>query len=186
MKTLCFVLMMIFIVNCSGKIDANIPKPAPAKAEEKLSVDVFSLTYHKVIGNCESLPIAHRQLVFTYIPLKKINDDIFVGSLELILDEASKSYQALYKEFPGAANTDTSLFQTTLTGTFQVVKAATASENDKLILENLGVVTPAISGNKINFFISLESDINKEIVQNEVLGQVRLGTTALITDSCLL
>lgn len=186
MKTKCFIFALLFLLsNCSSKIEANIPRPVAVKQEEKLSIDVFSLTFHKQLGSCTSLPITHRMLVFSYIPLTPSGDDHYAGTMEILLDDQAGTYEALYREFPGTANVDQTPFQTTLNGTFEVVKAITPTANDKMFLQNLGVVTPAIKGNKVNFFITLNGDINRVVTQNEVLGSVYFKSTSLITDNCL-
>ncbi|AUN99810.1 hypothetical protein C0V70_17205 [Bacteriovorax stolpii] len=186
MKHILWVLLLVLVSSCAGKIESNIPKPGAIKQEEALKVDVFSLTYHKQLGSCTSLPISHRVLSFNFIPLAMSGDDIFVGVLEVLLDEQTKTYQAIYKEYPGAANTDQNVFAMNLNGTFEVIKAQDNNSNDKLILGNLGEVNPTLKSDRVRFLLKLDSDLNREVTQAEVLGYVQQKGTELVDDNCLL
>ncbi len=187
MRNFILISLMLLLVNCAGKIEANIPKSSNTTTkEESLKIDVFSLTYHKQLGSCDSLPIRHRLLMFSYIPLTPNGSDYFAGNLEILLNEATGTYEALYKEYPGTGNADQTVFQTSLSGSFEVVKATGSATNDKMILQNIGVVTPAISGNKISFILAFDGDINKVMLQSEVLGATFFKGTSMVTDNCLL
>lgn len=183
MKHLFFVSSLFLLTACSGEIKSSIPL---AKKEESLKIDVFSLTYHTQIGSCASMPVKHRTLVFNPVYLAANGTDVFVGSLDVLLDEQTKTYQALYREFPGAENPDQSVFETSMSGSFEVVKATNTSANDKMILQNLGEINPTITSNKVNFTISMDGDINRVMTQSQVQGGVRMSGTPLIDDNCLL
>lgn len=181
-----FISMTLFLAGCGGTINSNLLNGIPGRQQETLKVDVFSLTFHKQMGSCAALPITHRMLTFAPVYLAPAVDDIFIGTIEVLLDEASKTYKARYREFPGDANADQTIFETALTGNFEVVKASSATENDTLILENLGVVTATVNGNKIGFILKFEADINRVMTENETPGRVIFSPTPLIADNCLL
>ncbi|MDD4976141.1 MAG: hypothetical protein PHY93_17425 [Bacteriovorax sp.] len=182
-KNLLFFILL-FPVLISGCGQKALSKYLNAPATETIKIDVFSLTLHKQLGSCNLLPILHRVLVFSYVPLEKNGTDLFIGQLEILLDDSTGTYHANYREFPGTANTDQSQFQVTRYGNFEIIKAATSSANDKLILENLGVINPIILGTGVRFLLKFDADINRVIVLNEVLGSVRLKGTSLVNDNC--
>jgi len=186
MKVFCFISMMMLFASCGGTINSNLLDKIPGKQQETLSVDVFSLTFHKQMGSCSSLPITHRMLTFAPFYLSPNGDDYFTGVMEVLLDEATKTYKARYREFPNLDNIDQTVFETTLTGDFEVLKASSNMANDKLILENLGVVTATIQNNKISFIIKLDGDINRALRDDEASGRVIFTSTPFIADNCLL
>lgn len=185
MNLLFSLLLLSLITSCSGKIEANIPRPSRVKKEETLKIDVFSLAYHKQLGSCASLPISHRLLSFNFIPLANSGDDFFVGILEVLLNEETKTYQAHYREYPGANNIDQSVFTLNLNGSFEVIKSQDSGTNDKLILGNLGEVNPTLKSDRVRFLLKLDADLNREVTQSEVLGYVQQKGTPMVDDNCL-
>lgn len=186
MKTFCFISMMMLLAGCGGTINSNLLDKIPGKQQEKLTIDVFSLTFHKQMGSCAALPITHRMLTFAPVLLSPNGDDYFIGTLDILLDEASKTYKARYREFPSQNNIDQTVFETALTGDFEVVKATSSTDNDELILKDLGVVSATVNSNKVGFIIKLDGDINRVVVEDETIGRVIFSPTPLIADNCLL
>lgn len=184
MKAIFFVLMSVLFVSCGGSVGGKFTTNTIQKVEN-VKVDVFSLTFHKQLGSCTSLPISHRMLLFSGFVVTGSAADFFIGSLEIVLDENSKTYQALYSEYPGPMNIDQNIFKTTLNGNFSIEKAASDSENDKLILENIGVVVPTIKNSRVDFIITFDGNINRPLTQNENDGRTVFTTTSLIDDNCL-
>ncbi len=184
MRSLLLVSLLVLVSSCTGKISSNLP--VSIKKEESLKIDVFSLTYHKQLGTCAALPISHRVLVFNPIWLSPDGSDFFVGSMEVLLDETAKTYQALYTEWPGSTNIDQNVFTQTFSGSFEVIKAQGNKGNDKMILNNLGVINPTLKSDRVKFLISFDADINREITHAESMGLVLQKGTALIDDNCLL
>lgn len=186
MKIFLMSICLITLFSCGGEIKSNFPKSIPGEQQDQIKIDVFALTFYKQTGSCTSLPISHRTLLFSPVLLNPIAGDYFIGTLEVMLDEQSKTYKALYREYPIENNTDQSQFQITLNGNFEVTKAVTGAANDQLTLENIGVVTPTISGNVVKFNLELGQAINKSLQQVDVPGRVMLGVTSLVDDNCLL
>lgn len=186
MKTFCFISMMMLLAGCGGTINSNLLDKIPGRQQEKLAIDVFSLTFHKQMGSCAALPITHRVLTFAPVLLSPNGDDYFIGALDILLDEASKTYKARYREFPSQGNIDQTVFETTLTGNFEVVKTTSNTGNDELILENVGVVTATINSNKVGFILKLDGDINRVVTEDETIGRVIYSSTPFIADNCLL
>lgn len=186
MKVFCFISMMMLLAGCGGTINSNLLNRVPGKQQEQVNIDVFSLTFHKQMGSCEALPISHRMLTFAPIFLSPNGTDMFIGAMEVLLDEASKTYRARYREFPSHDNIDQTVFETALTGDFEVVKATSSMANDELILENLGVVSATINSNKVGFIIKLDGDINRVVTEDEATGRVISSSTPFIADNCLL
>lgn len=184
-KIFSILIMLLLFTSCDGKINANIVKTVVVK-QESLSIDVFSLAFHKQIGSCSSQPILHRVLVFDYISLAASGDDYYAGTLEVVLDDNAGTYEALYKEVPALNNLDQSVFEIRLAGSFEIIKSVDPAENDKMILNNIGVVTPTISGSSVKFFIKLDADINRAVLESEAVGAVRLQNTSVIDNNCLL
>ncbi len=179
--------MTILLAGCGGTINSNLLDKIPGKQQEQLSIDVFSLTYHKQMGSCAALPIRHRMLTFAPINLSPNEDEYHLGFINLILDEANKSYRVDYREFPFAGNViDQTVFTTVLTGNFEVVKADANQANDELILENLGTVTATIRNNNVDFILKIDGNINRVVLDDKVIGRVVFTSTPLIADNCLL
>lgn len=86
----------------------------------------------------------------------------------------------------GAANTDQNVFTMNLNGSIEVIKAQDNNSNDKLILGNLGEVNPTLKSDRVRFLLKLDSDLNREVTQSEVLGYVQQKGTELVVDNCLL
>lgn len=184
MRSLFLVSLLLLVSACTGKISSSLP--VNIKKEESLKIDVFSLTYHKQLGTCAALPISHRVLVFNPIMLTQNGSDIFIGSMEVLLDETSKTYQALYTEWPGSQNTDQNVFTQTISGSFEVIKATGNNGNDKMILNNLGVINPTLKSDRVKFLLTFDNDINRELSQTESMGHVLQKGTSLVDDNCLL
>ena len=177
------ITMVMLLQSCGGEIKSDALKKVK---QEQLIIDVFALTFHKQLGTCATLPISHRMLSFSPIYLTHNGNDFHVGHMDVILDELSGTYKALYREFPASTNIDQSQFQVELNGQFEVLKATAPLTNDKLILENIGTVIPTITGKTVTFILKLDGDINRVLVDNEASGIVVSRSTSLIDDNCLL
>lgn len=186
MKLFLISILIMGLFGCGGEIKSSFSKNTPGAQQDKLKINVFELTFHRQLGSCTSLPISHRMLSFAPIMLTPVAGNYFIGTMEVILDEQSGTYKALYREYPNLNNTDQSQFQITLNGHFEIIKAPTDATNDKLIMENVGVITPTIQGKTITFILELDQEINKSLSQADVPGRVALGSTSLIDDNCLL
>lgn len=186
MKLFLISILIMGLFGCGGEIKSSLSKNTPGAQQDKLVINVFDLTFHRQLGSCTSLPIAHRMLSFAPIMLTPVAGDYFIGTMEVVLDELSGTYKAMYREFPSLNNTDQSQFQITLNGQFEIIKAPTDATNDKLVLENIGVVTPTIQGKTVTFILELDQQINKPLNQADVLGRVAHGATSLVDDNCLL
>jgi len=187
MKTFFLSICMgLFLQSCGGEIKSDSFKKTPSEKQEYVAVDVYSLTFHKQFGTCDTQPITHRMLTFAPIYLDLSGVDHFIGTLDVIIDEQTKTYQALYRELPGSNNSDQSQFQTVLNGTFKIEKAVEPLTNDKLILENIGTVTPTLKNKTITFMLEVDGNINRDVKDPNISGRVAQTETSLIADNCLL
>lgn len=169
------------LILCSCSITSWIDNP---QIGEKLDISVFSLVYHKQLGTCTAGPITHRYMTFEVGSLEKDGDNVFYGILDVLLNEASATYEAVYYEYPGVMNDSQVIYTENLSGRFEVVKAQDRAQNDSLILENIGEVYPTILSNKVAFTLKLENSIHRNLGQNEVLGRVQQGKTRMRPDNC--
>ena len=175
MRSFYIIMFLVFLTNCGGQI--NLPT-------KNVTENMFSLMYHKQTGTCESLPIQHRVLLFSYIPLEKQNDDLFVGQLHILLDDTTGTYKADYREYPGSANIDQTFFQKELTGRFEV-SSSNQILKKQLVLEDLGVLSLTMTNNSLSVSITFDGNINKAFVGKEILGAVRFIETPLVPNNCL-
>lgn len=168
-------LVIMIGVGC-GQVDVNNTQGAVS------GISIFSLATHKQSGTCSNLPIKHRFLSFQPILLSLEGSNVFIGILELALDEDTKTYQAHYQEVPGSENTDTTVFTTNLSGSYSVSKV---NKLEILTLENLGTVVPTALGTRIIFNLKLGRAIHRQLLETSSPGLVREATSRIFDDACL-
>jgi hypothetical protein len=185
MRILFLFLILLFTASCKNKITANTNSNNTKVTEgTMLTFDPFALATHKVTGNCQSQPILHRFLNFSPIYLQSSGTDLFVGNANVILYDATATFDLLYTEYPGQENTDQTTFSDHLTGNYHYEKSTIANAPDNLVLENIGTIIPSLSSNKISFRLKLDHDLNRAVTANEILGGVRNGALAFFNDTC--
>lgn len=169
MKSVRVVILFGVLSGCSQWTAVQ----RPANVSE---FDAFSLAYHKQFGSCASLPIQHRLLQFELGVLAPEQDNLFFGMLDVLLNEKTLTYEAVYREFPGSHNSDQTLHTETLVGSFQV--------GEKLVLENIGEVEPTLLGEKVHFTLKPTRSLHRAIQKPEAIGRVIQTETTLRTNVC--
>lgn len=157
---------------------------AVQRSGASVKFDAFSLAYHKQLGSCSALPITERFVRFEIGMLAPEQTDLFFGMLDVLLNEETLTYKAVYREYPGALNTDPTIYRRNITGSFKIIPGDDASKNDRLALENIGSVEPTLYGEKIRFILKLEGPLQRDLTTDEAVGRVLQTETDLGTTTC--
>lgn len=178
-----FILLnfVFFIIGCESKIMTNMPNK---NSENISSFNPFLMATHMTMGSCEELPITHRVLNFSPIILEQNGTDFYIGTLDVALFSETKTYEATYKEWPGPANSDNTLFETKLSGSYSFEKSQIKNAPDNLVLEKIGTIAPTLNVNKVRFILTLAAPINRELAQADVIGLTLMRSSSLFDDSC--
>lgn len=175
-RVLFFGFAVVGFLGC-GNVDADLK----SGVTELSIINVFSLATHKQSGSCANLPIQHRYLSFQAFEHPMEGDNIFIGFLEVALDDTTNTYIAHYSERPGELNTDQTTYSRLLTGSYEISEV---DKKDILTLNDLGVITPTAYGSRIKFDVKLNAPIHRPLVRDSTGGFVLNGTTRIFDDSC--
>lgn len=172
----CFLLL-----SCGRVIN---PLNRTPKAQETARFNPFSLATHIVTGNCQQPPIKHRTIIFSPIILEKNDEDIFIGTLDIALYQDTNTYDALYREWPGASNVDQTKYEIKFSGGYYFEPPQIENTSDNLILENLGLIIPTLDTEKIKFILRFNNSINRTITNSKISGYGRMASSPLFEDNC--
>lgn len=171
----------LFLSSCGNDIN---PKPLQHIDSSIETTNFFALAAHTTMGSCSNPPLAHRMIRFVPIFLSEVTDDIFIGDLTLALFQETNSYEALYREWPGAGNADQSLFELKIQGMYHYESSEGVSGKTILKLDNIGSLVPSANNDKVSFILNLNKYVNRPFAQAQVQGRVHFGSSSLFED-CL-